>query len=94
MQSSTDHDHHRHRDILWDAEIRSLPLGVWMMTYECGIRFLADHLNGDVYFHVAYPGHNLVRARNQFALLADMERKQAQMDTLMEEWLTAHGRGA
>lgn len=81
-------------DILWDAEIRSLPLGVWMMTYECGIRFLADHLNGDVYFHVAYPGHNLVRARNQFALLADMERKQAQMDTLMEEWLTAHGRGA
>ena len=65
---------------LSEAEVRSLPLGAWMMTYEVGIRFLTDYLNGDVYFHVAYPEHNLVRARNQFALLADMEKNKEAMD--------------
>ena len=64
---------------LTPAEIRSLPLGAWMMTYEVGIRFLTDYLNGDVYFKVAYPEHNLVRARNQLALLADMEKNEEAM---------------
>ena len=50
-------------------ERRSLPEGAWMMTYECGMRFLTDYLEGDGYFHVEYPEHNLVRARNQMALL-------------------------
>ncbi len=68
---------------LSEAEVRSLPLGAWMMTYEVGIRFLTDYLNGDVYFHVAYPEHNLVRARNQFALLADMEKNEEAMDEVV-----------
>ena len=47
------------------------------------MRFLADYLNGDTYFKTAYPEHNLVRARNQFALVADMERKMDQMEALI-----------
>lgn len=78
--------------VLWDEEIRSLPLGAWMMTYECGIRFLADHLNGDIYFHVRYPGHNLIRARNQFALLRDMERRFSDMEAVMSQWMAERGR--
>lgn len=44
-----------------------------VMTYEVGLRFLTDHLQGDVYFKTKYAGHNLVRARNQFALLRSLE---------------------
>ena len=74
-------------DAMGAEEIRSLPLGAWMMTYEVGVRFLTDYLQGDVYFHTAYPGHNLVRARNQFALLADMERHEAEMLAFVEKWI-------
>ena len=66
---------------LTDLEKELLPFGAWMMTYECGIRFLADYLNGDIYFHTDYDDHNLVRARTQFALVADMEKK---MDEMLE----------
>ena len=62
---------------LTDAEIELLPVGAMMMTLECGMRFLTDYLDGDVYFKISpdRPRHNLDRARCQFALLADMERK-------------------
>ena len=43
-----------------------------LMTYECGIRFLTDYLEGDPYFKTDYPEHNLVRARNQFRILQEM----------------------
>ena len=46
-----------------------------MMTQIVAVRFLADYLNGDVYFHTAYPEHNLVRCRNQIALIKDWDRK-------------------
>ena len=46
---------------------------------------MTDYLNGDTYFKTAYPEHNLVRARNQFALVADMERKMDQMEALIAE---------
>ena len=58
-----------------------LPMGAKLMTLECGMRFLADHLNGDKYFKVHREGHNLDRARTQFALVADMEKK---WDAMME----------
>jgi hypothetical protein len=41
-----------------------------MMTYIMALRFLADYLNGNVYYHVTYPDQNLVRAQNQFQLLS------------------------
>lgn len=64
---------------LSEAEIDYLPLGAKVMTYECGVRFLTDFIEGDVYFHVARYGHNLDRARTQFALIKDMEAKWDKM---------------
>ena len=69
------------KNSLTELEKELLPFGAKIMTYECGIRFLADYLNGDIYFHTEYPEHNLVRCRTQFELVADMERK---MDKMLE----------
>jgi len=55
-------------------EIELLPVSIKVMTFELGIRFLADHLNGDAYFRTRYSGHNLYRARVQFRLLESMEQ--------------------
>ena len=60
---------------LTDREIEVLPMAAKLMTLECGIRFLGDYLSGDRYFRVHREGHNLDRARTQFRLVADMERK-------------------
>lgn len=70
---------------LESGEAALLPEGAMMMTLECGMRFLTDYLDGDVYFHTDYAEHNLVRCRTQFALFADMERKKAQMDAIIKE---------
>ena len=51
---------------LTETEIRALPLGALTMTYECGMRFLTDYLQGDTYFKIHREGHNLDRARTQF----------------------------
>lgn len=64
-----------------ERERELLPFSAFLITYECGVRFLTDYLDGDVYFKTAYRGHNLVRARNQFALARDIER---QVDVLSE----------
>ena len=60
-------------DELTEAEIDSLPWGARLMTLECGMRFLTDHLQNDVYFKIHRENHNLDRARTQFKLVADME---------------------
>ena len=59
---------------LVQQEIELLPLSVRVITFELGIRFLADHLNGDIYFRARYSVHNLHRARVQFRLLERMEQ--------------------
>ncbi|MBQ2991210.1 MAG: aminoglycoside phosphotransferase family protein [Clostridia bacterium] len=58
-----------------------LPMGAKLMTLECGMRFLADYLNGDKYFKVHREGHNLDRARTQFKLVRCMEEN---WDAMME----------
>lgn len=60
-------------------ELEILPLGAKLMTLECGTRFLADYLNGDVYYHVSRERHNLDRARTQIKLVQDMERHWDEM---------------
>ena len=55
------------------------------MTFECGIRFLADFLDGDVYFKIHRDGHNLDRARTQFKLVADMEEKWGEMAAIVRK---------
>ena len=67
------------KDSLVADEIALLPLGVKLMTYECGIRFLTDYLNGDTYFKIHRPHHNLDRARNQFKLVADIASKEEEL---------------
>ncbi len=64
---------------LTQKELELLPIGARMMTFECGMRFLTDYLEGDHYFRVSREGHNLDRCRCQFALVADMEKKEEQM---------------
>jgi len=71
-------------------EKKTLPLGAKLMTLECGMRFLTDYLDGDVYFRTHRPHHNLDRARNQFALVKSMEEQweameQVVMDTALAE---------
>ena len=68
---------------LTEKEVEMLPMGALIMTLEVGIRFLKDYLDGDLYFGIAYPEHNLVRARTQFALVADMERKWDEMQQIV-----------
>ena len=64
---------------LTPAEKDSLVTGAYLMTLECGMRFLADYLNGDVYFKIHRENHNLDRCRTQFKLVADMEAKESKM---------------
>ncbi|MBR5752223.1 MAG: aminoglycoside phosphotransferase family protein [Clostridia bacterium] len=61
--------------ILTKEELQLLPLASLVITSEDGIRFLMDHINGDTYYNIFYPGQNLDRSRTQLALLADMEKK-------------------
>lgn len=70
---------------LTDVEVQNLALGAYTMTLEVGMRFLTDYLEGDNYFRVAYPEHNLVRAHTQLALLADMERKWDEMEAIVNK---------
>ena len=62
-------------DSMTEKEQELLPWSIVMMTYECGIRFLADYLNGDTYFKTHYPEQNLDRARTQFKLVQDQMKK-------------------
>ena len=69
-----------------DAEIMLLPEGAKMMTIECGMRFLADYIDGDTYFKTAYPEHNLDRARTQFKLVSDMEENWDTLKAIVKEF--------
>jgi len=69
---------------LTDCEYDLLAEGALLMTYELCLRFLGDYFNGDVYFKLNYPEHNLVRARAQIALLRDMEKKLPDMKAIVE----------
>ena len=70
---------------LTENEIDLLPFSAKLLTLECGIRFLADFVNGDIYFKTEYPEHNLVRARTQFKLVEDIEAKFEQMQAIVEQ---------
>lgn len=60
------------KNVLTKTEIDLLPYSAFLLTIECGIRFLEDYIRGDVYFHTAYPEHNLIRARTQLTLAKDI----------------------
>jgi hypothetical protein len=48
---------------------------VFILTYELALRFMTDYLNGDTYFKLNYPEHNLIRTRAQIRLMEDIDAK-------------------
>lgn len=73
-------------DALTKNEIDMLPFGAKIMTFECGMRFLTDYLEGDVYFKIHREGHNLDRCRTQFKLVSDMENKWDEMKLVVKKY--------
>ncbi len=67
-------------------EIEMLPVGAKVMTFECGMRFLTDYLEGDHYFKIHREGHNLDRCRTQFKLVKDMEEKWDTMNAIVAKY--------
>jgi aminoglycoside phosphotransferase (APT) family kinase protein len=68
-----------------DAEAENLPLAGKLMTLEVGIRFLTDHLEGDVYFKTHRAGHNLDRCRTQLKLVEEIENREKEMNTFIRK---------
>jgi Ser/Thr protein kinase RdoA (MazF antagonist) len=66
-----------------ETEIANLAFSGKLLTLECGIRFLTDHLNGDTYFKIKRPGHNLDRCRNQFAFVRALEENRDAMEAIV-----------
>ena len=71
---------------LTQREIELMPMGAKTMTYECGMRFLTDYLQGDTYFKIHREGHNLDRCRTQFRLVEDMEKKWYTMQDIVNKY--------
>lgn len=72
-------------DILTKEELELLPYAALVITSEDGIRFLADHINGDTYYTIDYSGQNLDRARTQLKLLEDMEKKLPDIKRILQK---------
>lgn len=68
---------------LTEKEKSLLAVSVKIMTLELAIRFLEDYLNGDEYFNINYPDHNLARTRTQIKLVAEIEKKLPQMKKII-----------
>lgn len=73
-------------DSLSKKEIELLALAGKLITYEIGLRFLTDHLNGDIYFQTHRDNHNLDRARVQFKLVESMERQEKDMNNIIKKY--------
>jgi len=72
---------------LTETEIRMMPMGAKLMTLECGMRFLTDYLEGDHYYKIHRPEHNLDRCRTQFKMVKDMEEKWEILQGIAESYL-------
>ena len=75
------------KDSITPREAELLPYGAYLMTIECGMRFLGDYLAGDTYFATKYEGHNLVRCRTQICLASEMEAQFDEIKKIIAEIL-------
>ena len=75
------------RDFLNPVEIEHLAFSARLITLEQAIRFLGDYLHGDVYYKIHHPNHNLDRARTQLKMIAEMERQEEAMNTMVKQYL-------
>lgn len=69
---------------LSDMEVKSLSMGVLLIPYMQGVRFLTDYIEGDVYYKIHFPEHNLQRARAQFQLLVKLEEEYGVLDQIIQ----------
>ena len=72
-------------DVLTKEELELLPYASLIISSEDGIRFLMDHIDGDTYYQIYYPGQNLDRSRTQLKLVEDMERKLPQIKRILRK---------
>lgn len=72
---------------LTPQEIKLLPYGGRLLTYMQTVRFLTDYINGDTYYKIHSPKHNLIRTKAQFKLLLSLEAHTPEMDGFMQTWL-------
>lgn len=72
-------------DMLTKKELELLPYAALIITSEDGIRFLMDHIDGDTYYNIYYPGQNLDRARTQLKLVEDMESKLPEIKRILKK---------
>ena len=75
------------RGKLTEKESKLLPRGAKVMTFECGMRFLTDYLQGDTYFKIHREHQNLDRCRTQFKLVTDMEKKWDIMNEVINKYI-------
>ena len=75
------------RAFLTPIEIENLPYGATLFPYMQTVRFYADYLNGDTYYKIQYPEHNLVRTKNQLTLLQRAEAHVPEMEAFIKEQL-------
>lgn len=74
-------------DALTEEELKLLPESALLLTIECGMRFLTDDLDGDVYFRIHKERHNLIRARNQIKQAKEIERLLPRLHAIVEKCL-------
>ncbi len=68
-----------------DMEIELIPISAFILTFECGLRFLTDFLDGDNYFKVHKENHNLIRAKNQFKFASELLNSMDEITSIIEE---------
>ena len=70
---------------LTDIEKQLLPYGCRLLSYMQTVRFFTDYLNGDTYYKIQYPEHNLVRTRAQLRLLEEQEKVNEAMESIIRK---------
>lgn len=66
-------------------ELELLPYSAYLLTIECGMRFLTDYLSGDTYFAIKYSNHNLIRTRTQLKLAGEIEKKLEELQEIVQD---------
>jgi len=79
-------------EFMTKEEIETLPLSCFVLAVELATRFLADYLNGDLYFNIRYPEHNLDRTKCQVALAKDMLTKMNDMEKIICDYCSGFGK--
>ncbi|MDF1548960.1 MAG: aminoglycoside phosphotransferase family protein [Bacteroidales bacterium] len=75
------------KKVLSAKEKELIHLAPILMTYIMGIRFLADYLNGDIYYKIKYPEHNLVRTKVQMQLISEFEANKNELITIIHQYI-------